>query len=72
VQEETGSGAGTNTAPAVEAAPVVEGEIAANPAPAAQLPRTGEGLDILAGFGAAAVVLGGLARFTGRKRSAKR
>lgn len=69
--EETGSGAGTNTAPAVEAAPVVEGEVAANPAPAVELPRTGEALDLLAGFGAAAVALGGLARIIGRKRTTK-
>lgn len=68
VQEETGSGAGINSGPAVEAAPVVEGEVAQNPAPAVELPRTGEALDVLAGFGALAVALGGVARFTGRKR----
>ena len=63
--------AGTPSAPAVETAPVVDGEIAANPAPAVELPRTGEGID-LAGIGAISVVLGGLARFAGRKHSAKR
>jgi LPXTG-motif cell wall-anchored protein len=64
--------AGTTSAPAVEAAPVVGGEIAVNPAPAVELPRTGEGIDLLAGIGGIALALGGLARFTGRKRSAKR
>jgi LPXTG-motif cell wall-anchored protein len=72
VQDEVGSGAGTTSTPAVEAAPVVEGEVAENPVPAAQLPRTGESLDLLAGVGAVTVMLGGLARFTGRKRSTKR
>jgi hypothetical protein len=70
--EETGTEAGTTSAPAVEAAPVVEGEVAVNPAPAAQLPRTGESLDLLAGLGAVSLVLGGVARFTGRKRSTER
>jgi hypothetical protein len=70
--EPTATEAGTTSAPAVEAAPVVEGEIAVNPAPAVELPRTGEGLDLLAGIGAITLALGGLARFTGRKRSAKR
>lgn len=67
--EETGTGAGTTSTPAVEADPVVEGAVADSPAPAAQLPRTGESLDLLAGLGAVSLVLGGLARFTGRKRS---
>ena len=48
------------------------GEIAVNPAPAVELPRTGEGIDLLAGIGGITLALGGLARFTGRKRSAKR
>jgi LPXTG-motif cell wall-anchored protein len=64
--------AGTTSTPAVEAAPVVGGEIAVNPAPAVELPRTGEGIDFLAGIGGISLALGGLARFTGRKRSAKR
>jgi LPXTG-motif cell wall-anchored protein len=70
--EETVIEAGTPSAPAVEAAPVVEGEVADRPAPAVELPRTGESLDLLAGLGAVSLVLGGLARFTGRKRSTGR
>lgn len=70
--EDTGTGAGITSAPAVEAAPVVEGAVADKPAPAVELPRTGESLDVLAGLGAVTLILGGLARFTGRKRSTKR
>ncbi|HEV7534835.1 MAG TPA: hypothetical protein VGP90_04320, partial [Acidimicrobiia bacterium] len=58
--------AGTNSAPAVEPAPAVIGEVAVAPAPLAQLPRTGSGIDMLAGFGSLALVLGGLTRFIGR------
>lgn len=67
--EETGSGAGTTSAPVVEAAPVIE-EVAANPAPAVELPRTGQSLDTLAGLGAVGLVIGSLARLAARKRSA--
>jgi len=63
--------AGTNSAPAVEPAPAVGGEVAAAPAPMPVLPRTGHGLDRLAGFGGIALALGGLTRFVGRKRSAQ-
>jgi LPXTG-motif cell wall-anchored protein len=63
--------AGTNSAPAVEPAPAVIGEVAVAPAPMPQLPRTGSGIDVLAGFGAAAVALGGLTRFLGRRRPAE-
>jgi len=38
------------------------------PAPLPQLPRTGGGIDILAGFGTASLALGELARFLGRRR----
>ncbi len=34
---------------------------------AVELPRTGEGIDLLAGFGGIALALGGLTRFTGRR-----
>ena len=70
--EPTVTEAGTTSAPAVEAAPVVGGEIAVNPAPAVELPRTGEGIDLLAGIGTISLALGGLAHFTGRKHSARR
>jgi hypothetical protein len=60
--------AGTPSAPAVEPAPAVAPEVVQAPAPAAQLPRTGTRSEELAGFGAVALVLGGLARFFGRKR----
>jgi len=60
--------AGTNSAPAVEPAPAVSGEQAATPAPMPVLPRTGSGLDRLAGFGGIALALGGLTRFFGRRR----
>jgi LPXTG-motif cell wall-anchored protein len=41
------------------------------PAPLPQLPRTGSGIDVLAGFGGIALALGGLTRLLGRKRSAE-
>jgi hypothetical protein len=63
--------AGTTSAPAVEPAPAVIGEVAVAPAPLAQLPRTGSGIDMLAGFGSLALVLGGLTRFIGRRRPAE-
>jgi hypothetical protein len=63
--------AGTPSAPAVEAAPIVQGEVAVTPAPLPQLPRTGSGIDVLAGFGAIALAIGGLTRFLGRRRSAE-
>jgi hypothetical protein len=63
--------AGTNSAPAVEPAPAVIGEVAVAPAPLAQLPRTGSGIDMLAGFGGLALVLGGVTRFIGRRRPAE-
>jgi hypothetical protein len=69
--EQTGTEAGTTSAPAVEVAPLVAGEVAVNPAPAVELPRTGEGLE-LAGIGGIAIALGGLARLVGRKGPAKR
>jgi LPXTG-motif cell wall-anchored protein len=56
--------AGTTTAPLVEAAPAVE------PAPLPELPRTGSGVELLAGIGALSVTAGGLARFFGRRRPA--
>jgi hypothetical protein len=68
--EQTVTEAGDTSAPAVEA-PVVLGESAVNPAPAVELPRTGEGLE-LAGIGGIVLALGGLARFAGRNRPAKR
>jgi hypothetical protein len=70
VVEQAVTEAGTPSAPAVEVAPLVEG-IAINPAPAVELPRTGEGLE-LAGIGAIVLALGGLARFAGRKRPGQR
>lgn len=63
--------AGTNSAPAVEPAPAVIGEVAEAPAPLAQLPRTGSGIDMLAGFGGLALVLGGVTRFVARRRPAE-
>lgn len=68
--EQTATEAGTPSAPAVEVAPLVAGEVAVNPAPAVELPRTGEGLE-LAGIGGIVLALGALARFAGRKRPAK-
>jgi hypothetical protein len=65
------TGAGTPSAPAVEAAPVVEAEIALTPAPLPQLPRTGSGVDMLAGLGGISIALGGLTRFLGRRRPAE-
>jgi hypothetical protein len=64
------TGAGDTSAPAAPA-PAVSGEVAAAPAPMPVLPRTGSGIDVLAGFGGAALALGGLGRFLGRKRSAE-
>jgi hypothetical protein len=62
------SEAGTPSAPAVEPAPAVGGEVAQAPAPMPQLPRTGSGIDVLAGFGGVALAVGGLTRRLGRKR----
>ena len=56
--------AGAPAAPAVEAAPAP----AVEPAPLPVLPRTGSGVDLLAGFGGISLALGGLARFLGRRR----
>lgn len=61
--------AGAPAAPAVEAAPAPAP--AEQPAALPQLPRTGSGIDILAGFGAASLALGGLTRFLGRRRPAE-
>ncbi|HEV7534185.1 MAG TPA: LPXTG cell wall anchor domain-containing protein, partial [Acidimicrobiia bacterium] len=58
-------------APAVEPAPSVGGEVAVAPAPLPELPRTGSGINVLAGFGGAALALGGLTRFMGRRRPAE-
>ena len=59
--------AGSPAAPAVEAAPApVEA-----PAPLPELPRTGSGLELLAGLGGLSVAAGGAARFAGRRRPAK-
>jgi hypothetical protein len=63
--------AGTTSTPAVEPAPSVGGEVAVAPAPLAELPRTGSGIDVLAGFGGAALALGGLTRFMARRRPAE-
>ena len=54
--------AGNNSNPAIEAAPATE------PAPLPVLPRTGAGIELLAGFGGLAVAAGGVARFLGRRR----
>ncbi|HYT39125.1 MAG TPA: hypothetical protein VEN99_06420 [Acidimicrobiia bacterium] len=62
--------AGTSSAPA-EPAPAVAGVVAEAPAPMPQLPRTGSGIDVLAGFGGLALALGGLTRFLGRRRPAQ-
>lgn len=56
--------AGDTSAPAVEAPPAPAGE----PTPLPVLPRTGAGLDLLAGAGGFAVAAGGVARFFGRRR----
>lgn len=56
--------AGDTTPPAVEAAPAPAEE----PAPLPVLPRTGAGIDLLAGFGGLALAAGGAARFLGRRR----
>lgn len=55
--------AGNNGAPLVEAAPAPVTE----PAPLPVLPRTGAGIDLLAGFGGIALAAGGVARFFGRR-----
>ncbi|HYH50810.1 MAG TPA: hypothetical protein VEG38_14795 [Acidimicrobiia bacterium] len=55
--------AGNNSAPAVEAAPAPVTE----PAPLPVLPRTGAGIDLLAGFGGLVLAAGGVARFFGRR-----
>jgi hypothetical protein len=60
--------AGTTAGPAVEPAPAVGGEVAVAPAPLPVLPRTGSGIDVLAGFGGVALALGGLTRFMARRR----
>ena len=57
--------AGNTVTPGVEAAPAPAP--ATEPAPLPVLPRTGSGLDVLAGFGGIAVAAGGLARFFGRR-----
>lgn len=56
--------AGAPAAPAVEAAPAPVEEPVSLPV----LPRTGAGIDMLAGFGGLAVAAGGVARFFGRRR----
>jgi hypothetical protein len=61
--------AGAPAAPAVEAAPAPAP--ATEPAPLPELPRTGSGVDLLAGFGSITLALGGLARFLGRRRPAE-
>jgi hypothetical protein len=59
--------AGSPAAPAVEAAPApVEA-----PAPLPELPRTGSGIDLLAGLGGLSVAAGGVARYVGRRRPAE-
>ena len=61
--------AGAPAAPAVEAAPAPAPAEA--PVPLSELPRTGAGIDVLAGFGGITLVLGGLVRFFGRRRPAE-
>jgi hypothetical protein len=56
--------AGVPAAPAVEAAPAP----AVEPAPLPELPRTGSGVELLAGLGGITLALGGVARFFGRNR----
>jgi hypothetical protein len=59
--------AGSPAAPAVEAAPApVEA-----PAPLPELPRTGSGIELLAGLGGLSVAAGGAARYLGRRRPAE-
>jgi hypothetical protein len=59
--------AGSPAAPAVEAAPApVEA-----PAPLPELPRTGSGIELLAGLGGLSVAAGGVARYVGRRRPAE-
>jgi LPXTG-motif cell wall-anchored protein len=62
------SEAGTPSAPAVEQAPAVAPEVVQAPAAAPELPRTGSSTGELAGLGAVVLLVGGLARFFGRKR----
>jgi len=59
--------AGAPAAPAAEAAPAP----AVEPAPLPELPRTGTGVDVLAGLGGFTLALGGLTRFLGRRRPAE-
>jgi hypothetical protein len=61
--------AGGPAAPAFEVTPAPA--TAEAPAPLATLPRTGSGIDLLAGFGGIALALGGAARFLGRRRPAE-
>lgn len=56
--------AGAPAAPAVEAAPAP----AVEPVSLPELPRTGSGVDVLAGLGGITLALGGLTRFLGRRR----
>ena len=56
---------------AAQALSAVSGEVAVTPAPLPELPRTGSGIDVLAGFGGIALALGGLTRFLGRRRPAE-
>jgi hypothetical protein len=59
--------AGAPAAPAAEASPApVEA-----PAPLPELPRTGSGIDLLAGLGGLSVAAGGIARYFGRRRPAE-
>lgn len=66
----------TTMAPVVEPAVIEAGDPApvatpAEPAPLPVLPRTGAGIDLLAGFGGLALATGGVARFFGRRGSAQ-
>jgi len=67
--DSSGAGAGGPAAPGEQ----VQGEVAANPAPAptGELPRTGSGSADLAWFGGLAVGLGALALALGRRGSAR-
>jgi LPXTG-motif cell wall-anchored protein len=56
--------AGAPTAPAVEVAPAPVAEPVSLP----ELPRTGDGFDMLAGLGGITLALSGLTRFLGRRR----
>jgi hypothetical protein len=57
--------AGSPSAPAVEVAPAPAPAEA--PAPQPTQPRTGSGIDLLAGLGGIALAAGGAARFLGRR-----